>query len=247
MGDYKGYRDVFCGNMKETPVAEEIRRGMAAACSNVNKEFWSKYAVPLITEAITAVVSEVSVNGNKLAEDLNKNHQILRQAVASGYCIHYQKGYEAVKNILQEIEEGGMAENCRYLLSKALPEDEALRANLNKLFSAGGADTAAAEWILFHFCVTLQALGHENIAEVLEACSRAGMTVPQVLKGENWRNGTYCDWFAPIHGSDMANQLREIRGDMPVRQWVRIGVHDSNYKLGYARSFCQWGKMAWYV
>lgn len=245
-GNYSGYRDVFCGNIGADEVAEYVRLGMEQASTDINGSFWGRYAVTLVTDAITREAGEISVNRTKLDEDLNGNHSILSKGAAAGYIRHYAKGYEPARSQIEKIERDGMKDSCLLLLEKALPKNEALIANINQLIAQGGENTAIGQWIIFGFCVILEALGSKSASGVINLCMGEGLAVPSIMQGDNWRNGTYTDWFFPICGSDLRSQLKEVRGSMPVKKWSRFGMQYVGYPLGYALSFCRWGKMAWY-
>jgi hypothetical protein len=214
----------------------------------INGEWWGRYAVAVLTDAIRQVLG-FALDTGKLTGDLsNFNAAFLPCLVASCFAV-YQNGFTPTANALAAIVAAGQTKDaCGEL--EVLISSRQFVTNVNEAIATGGDNASAVVWFLFFLWITLKALGLSDIDAAISGFATAGLSIPPQIGPKNWWNGGYTSWYPALSGSDLAGSpwRDKITATMPEELKGPTGspTVDSMAPNGYSQSLCYWGDLNWY-
>ncbi len=241
-GGYNGYKDAFFNAISLTPIATNV---LTQVGNIVNENFWNGYAVALLTDAIRKQVS-VGLDSNSLQNALNSYSLQISKILAPSYLGIFTNGYTPTQNALSAIKNKDLALNE---LDNAIANGQ-FTANVNQALSIPGDSASAATWFLFNLWISLKALGMQDVDSAIIKYKKNGLNIPIQIDSNNWWNGEYSNWFAPLDGSYIESST--ITASMPEESYTYFSgsgypsKSSENVQNGYSQSLTNWGSLSYY-
>lgn len=253
-GPYSGYQTAFYPGVSLSAAGSQVVKLVNAANSSLNNTWWNDFAVAIITDAIISSKITVNVDTDKLSSSLGTFNSNFLPVLTPAYTGVFQFGYPPTTSAMNSITSAGQSAAVASLLQQSILDGD-FTTNLNIALSAGGESTLTATWFEYNLWVSLQVLGVANVNGFIQQAMNTGLIVPRSIQPNNWWNGGYTSWFAPISGTWVLPQAAAtISSGFPQMSEVICspsGGHTSpqygNYPNGYCISLCEWGSLNWYL
>ena len=249
VGPFSGYRDAFFHGVTSSRAAELV--GSAVERLAGGGDWWGKYAVAVLTDAVRKTIS-ISIDTSRLDADLAAYHKTFLPALTTSCSMVFCSGFMPTATTLENIIGTGRADKAGKLLQTEICAGH-FTANINQAIAQGGDGAVAAAWFLFNLWITCALLGISNDWDsVINTAKSAGLTVPNEVGPGNWLHGGYTDWFTPLAGSDVIKAASgTIVAAMPSESelFTSTGIHTRSSETlpnGYAQSLCIWGPLNFY-
>jgi hypothetical protein len=257
-GPYSGYRDAFYHGVSLTPAASNLAAGVLAFKATLNNEYWSKYGVTVLTDAIRQAAGG-QLDTGKLSSDLENHNREFLPALSASYYAVFCHDYGPTSQALGALRTSGQiaraGEELRGLIAKGQ-----FTAGVNHLLDVGGDSAANAAWLLFNLWVTLKALGDPDVDGAIRQFQGNGLGVPPQVGPGQWWGGGYTTWWIPLSGSDVMGAARNtLQTGLPESQHYTSPPQASsggssshtwtskvNVPNGYCWSLINWGSLNWY-
>jgi hypothetical protein len=245
--DGTGYQEWFLLGAFESSSGANMAQVLQSQNGTVNAEWWRRYAVAVLTDAIRQVLG-FALDTGKLTGDLgNFNSTFLPCLAASCFAV-YQNGFTPTANALAAIAGAGQTQDACAALEKLISSQQFI-TNVNEAIATGGDNAPAVVWFLFFLWITLKALGLSDVDAAISGFASAGLSIPPQIGPKSWWNGGYTSWYPALSGSDLAGSpWREritatMAEELTGPTGTTVAVPTPN---GYSQSLCYWGDLKWY-
>jgi hypothetical protein len=223
--------------------------------TTLNRDWWARYSIAALTDAIRTNVSGLRLNGNKLDSDLARFRKNFAPALSASFFAVFQKGCGPTADALSGINSAGQGQNALSELKSTISHDSFTKS-MQYLFDQGGESALSAEWFLYNLWITLKALDEKDPNAYIRTFESACPNFPRDTIGAgHWWNGKYTSWCytqpnTPPYGSALLEAaLSAIAADMPLTKTKKIVgsfiVPEEKERVsvpnGYARSLCENG------
>ncbi|MEM7035971.1 MAG: hypothetical protein AAF570_03255 [Bacteroidota bacterium] len=252
IGSYSGYRDAFFGGVASTPTQARMRDLVVAADGKYTNDWWGKYGVAVLTDAIQEKVS-VSISSSRLSDDLESHHQQFKQGISPSYQATIERGFSPTANPFQSIEQMNALAEAAQMLNDGISANN-FRTNFNAFILSAGDSVYAAEWFQYNLWIALKALRYPDVDAAIAEHIDEGLIVHTALEPANWWVGEYRSWFYKIPNTYLPDPCwSRIWDEMPQEAYVHntfpypSDTHaHSPADEGYSHSLCEWGALSYY-
>ncbi|MCG3651383.1 Hint domain-containing protein [Aliarcobacter butzleri] len=241
-GNYSGYKDAFFNGISLNSISTNILNQIG---NIVDDKFWSGYSVALLTDSVRKHIS-INLDSNALQSALSSYSTEISKILAPSYLGIFTNGYIPTQNSFNSIQNKNTALNE---LDNAIANGQ-FTANVNQALSIPGDSASAATWFLFNLWITLKALGMQDVNSAITKYKNNGLNIPIQVDSNNWWQGNYSSWFAPLDGSYINSST--ITNSMPQESYTYVSgsmypSHSSeNIQNGYSQSLVNWGSLSYY-